>query len=63
MLDIDDELLTPTRAAEFLNAKEGTLAAWRHRKVGPPWIQVSDRMPRYSKRALAAWLETHTVKP
>lgn len=57
----DDELLTPREAAEVLRTKEGTLAAWRSRRTGPPWIQVSERMPRYKRAALTAWLAERTV--
>lgn len=59
----DDELLTPDEAAEFLRTKPGTLGAWRHRKIGPPFVQVSERMPRYRRSDLAAYLEAHTVQP
>lgn len=58
----DDELLTPDQAAAILKSKPGTLAAWRHRKQGPPWIAVSERMPRYRRGDLVKYLAERTVK-
>jgi hypothetical protein len=56
----DDDIITAAEAARMLSTRIGTLAAWRSRKVGPPWIQLSARMPRYSRRQVAEWLAART---
>lgn len=51
-------LLTEADAAEFLAAKPGTLRAWRAKRIGPPFFQLSGRSPRYRREDLVAWVAT-----
>lgn len=53
--------LTPEQAAEMLSVKLGTLAAWRHRRVGPPFLQLAPRSPRYRRADVDAWLKSRKV--
>lgn len=60
MEDID--LVTEDTAAELLLVKVWALQKWRQRGEGPPYIKVG-RLVRYSRRALARWLEAQTIRP
>lgn len=61
-MSIEDRLLSPTEASAFMGVPEGTLASWRHRRQGPPFVRVGARTPRYSASALRAWLESRTLQ-
>lgn len=50
------KLLTPPEVAEVLDVPERTLADWRHRGTGPPWLRVG-RHARYPEAGLAGWIE------
>lgn len=50
------DLLTPVEVAEVLKVTVNTLAVWRHRKQGPPYIAVESRV-RYPRAGLCTWLE------
>jgi hypothetical protein len=56
-------LLTEQQAAERLGVRPATLAVWRHRRVGPPFIQVGPRVPRYDADALEGWIAERAVRP
>ena len=43
-------------------ATVGTLAHWRHRGLGPPYVRYGNRV-LYRGRDVLAWLEGHTVYP
>lgn len=57
-----EQLLTPEQTSDFLQIPEATLAVWRHRSSGPPWIKLG-RHVRYRREALLRWLEGETVIP
>ena len=48
-------LLTPAEAAEVLGVPPRTLADWRHRGTGPPWLRVG-RHARYPADDFDAWV-------
>jgi predicted site-specific integrase-resolvase len=54
------DLLTPAEVAEVLKVAVNTLATWRHRGQGPPYIAVESRV-RYPRAGLCAWLEENTT--
>jgi excisionase family DNA binding protein len=56
----DDVLLTEVQAAEYLALSVRTLQAWRVRGGSPPYQKIG-RAVRYSRRALIAWADAHTV--
>lgn len=58
----DDDLLTPVQAAALLRVKVTALAVWRHRKIGPPFVQLAPRTPRYLRSALTAWVASRGVQ-
>ena len=42
------QLLTPRQTAEALGVEISTLAAWRYRGTGPPFIKLSATAVRYA---------------
>ncbi len=59
----DDTLFNEAQAARYLNLSPRTLAQWRARDLGPPWIRVSARVIRYQRQTLREWLESRTLRP
>ena len=55
-------LLTPKQAAEFLGVPLGTLAQWRSQRRGPAYIKLEDRLVRYRRSDLEAYLTEHLVE-
>ena len=55
-------LLTPKQAAEFLGIPLGTLAQWRSQRRGPAYIKLEDRLVRYRRSDLEAYLAGHLVE-
>ena len=49
-----EPLLSPREAADLLGVKVGTLAAWRYRQEGPPWLKVGGAV-RYDRPVLEQW--------
>ena len=47
----DDEVLTPTEAADLLRVTIRTLDAWRYRRVGPAYSKIG-RHVRYRRSEL-----------
>ena len=54
------ELLTDAQAAEYLAVQSRTLRLWRHTR-GLPHIRISNRVLRYRKTDLDAWLARRFV--
>ena len=55
-----DQLLTPAETAEYLATTTGTLAKWRYRGDGPPYVKAG-RSVRYRTAALSAWVKAREV--
>ena len=53
--------LLPAQAAEILGLSPDTLADWRWKKIGPPFIRASRSTVRYDEAALYRWLDDHAV--
>ena len=56
-------LLTAKEVAEILAVEQSTLAQWRYRRVGPPWIRYGHRFVRYRREEVDAWLAANTRMP
>lgn len=54
-------LATPAEVADYLQVKEGTLAEWRYRKVGPSYIKVGHYV-RYRRADVEAWLTANSME-
>ena len=57
-----NELLTPTEAASYLKVSPRTMADWRRKRVGPPFVRTR-RAVRYRKADLDQWLERTRQQP
>lgn len=61
----EDELMSPPATAEYLGGVAlQTLANWRcstSAQTGPPFIRINDRMVRYRKSDVDAWLDERRV--
>lgn len=53
------ELLTPRQVAELFNLSPRTLANWRLRGGGPPFIKLGSRVV-YSTEAVCVFVRQHT---
>ena len=53
------EIIEPPTLSSELHIPLATLAQWRYRKVGPPWIRVG-RHIRYRRSDVEAWLTAQT---
>jgi hypothetical protein len=70
--DLEEAVLSvkPARLAELIDVTTGMLADWRSRKVGPHWVQLSNRRDsiRYSLVDVLDWIvereqATDTTEP
>lgn len=51
-------LMNEAETASFLSVKPGTLAGWRWKKIGPPYLKISENCIRYVYADLIKWLQT-----
>jgi excisionase family DNA binding protein len=49
-------LMTPSEVAEYLRISVKTLANWRSRNTGPPFLRIGGRV-RYRQHAMDEWIE------
>ncbi len=56
-------VLTVIAAARYLTVSPPLLAIWRSRRVGPPWIQLSEGRVVYLERDLREWMENRRIVP
>jgi len=54
--------LNTEQAAAYLGLKPCTLADWRWRRQGPPWIKLSPGCVRYDLELLDQWLTARTIE-
>jgi hypothetical protein len=59
-VDTGNDLMKESGAARLLDVHVWTLQKWRQRGEGPPYVKIG-RLVRYSRRALAMWLESHAA--
>ena len=58
----DERLLNQESAAALLGVKALTLAMWRHKRKGPPFVKVG-RSVFYKAAAIERWLSEQSVIP
>lgn len=51
------DLVDQRRAAEILGVNVHTLENWRARRIGPRWKKVGQRLVRYHRADLAAFID------
>jgi hypothetical protein len=57
-----DDLLTTREVANWLQCSDQFLEIGRHKGYGPPFQKISERMIRYKRRDVIAWLEERRHK-
>jgi hypothetical protein len=62
MAILDEPLLPEDEAAREIKVQKQTLAAWRNRNQGPPYVKVG-RLVFYRPSHLKQWLESRVVRP
>jgi len=60
LTDIPDDLERPEVIAALLKITAKTLMGQRNKGIGPPYV-VINRTVRYSRRAVAEWLEAQSA--
>ncbi len=55
------QLMTDVQVAELTGLKIQTLANWRCRRVGPPFVRLGNRTVRYNREAILEWIEESTI--
>ena len=55
-------LLDTEATAAMLGISPYTLADWRWKRLGPPWIRMSRSCVRYDLAQLKAWLTENTIE-
>ena len=62
-MTIMEKLLTREEAAEWLGIRPQTLAAWATTRRHLPFVKIGDKVVRYRRSDLEAYLAKQTVKP
>ena len=52
------ELLKAKQTAELLGLKVNTLAHWRLKGIGPPWLRIGGHRVAYPARELSTWIQS-----
>lgn len=50
--------LTPLQAARYLGISESALRLWRSRREGPRYFKAGEKLIRYRRSDLDAWIES-----
>ena len=55
--------MTPEQVAEYLGLTTEGVRQWRKLGTGPAYARVSQRVVRYRRSDIDAWLDAHRVTP
>lgn len=58
-----EPLMTPADLATLLNKPPKTLAEWRSKHIGPPYLKLAGGHVRYDPAAVEEWLQQQVVVP
>ena len=58
---VPKDFYTRLELADLLQIPEHTLAVWAMRGKGPPYVKVGERLVRYRRSDVEAWLQKNTV--
>ena len=59
--DYWDNLISETRAADFMELSPRTLQSYRQRGGGPEFIRISSRCIRYTRRRCKLWADQRSA--
>jgi excisionase family DNA binding protein len=57
MAEEDGPLLNEKQVAEYLNLSLRTVRRWRAEGIGPPYVMMAGRYPRYRRADIDQWLQ------
>jgi helix-turn-helix protein len=60
---MQEEMIKATDAARILGVARQTLAGWRARHIGPPYVALTARSLRYKRSDLTAFIQAREVAP
>ena len=60
---MQEEMIKATDAARLLGVARQTLAGWRARHIGPPYVALTPRSLRYRRSAVIAYIHAREVAP
>ena len=60
---MQEEMIKATDAAKMLGIARQTLAGWRARHMGPPYVALTPRSLRYRRSAVIAYIRAREVAP
>ena len=62
---VNDRLdtLTPKQAAKYMGISEGALRLWRSEGKGPRHFRAGEKLVRYRRADLDAWIEARLSAP
>ncbi len=58
MVPEQQNAMTPQEAAKYIGVSEATLRLWRSRGEGPRYFRAGEKLVRYRRSDLDAWIET-----
>jgi len=58
-VNIEEHAFPPKKAARYLGISNDTLRLWRSQRKGPPFFKAGEKLIRYRKADLDAWIEEH----
>ena len=57
------QTLTPIQAAKYLGISEAVLRLWRAEGKGPRYFKAGEKLVRYRRADLDAWIEARLSAP
>jgi excisionase family DNA binding protein len=57
------QALTPRQAARYLGVSDATLRLWRSGGKGPKYFRAGEKLVRYRRADLDAWIEARLCTP
>lgn len=58
-----ESTLTPLKAARYLGISEASLRLWRAESKGPRYFRAGEKLVRYRRADLDAWIEARLSVP
>lgn len=58
-----EEVLAPGKTARYLGISEAALRQWRSEEKGPRYFRAGEKLIRYRRADLDAWIEARLSAP
>ena len=58
-----ENTLTPIKTARYLGISEAVLRLWRAKNKGPRYFKAGEKLVRYRRADLDAWIEARLSAP